>query len=126
MGSEVRGPGESVSPVPPITLVQEEPYTSWRVDTIAITILASVWLDDPRQGRQIYGRRSVTITNHDANFGMWIREIGNGVLFGGFLAGGRSISIPLGSQCKLYAQGINPAGQNISFYQFGTFAGPAV
>ena len=119
VGMEIRGPGEAVPPLPSILIVQEEPYSVWRVDTLAVTLLASLWLDDPAAGRYMENRRSVIVTNHDTGFGVWSRETGVGVITGGYLAPGRSISFPLGSRCKVYAQGINPAGQNLSFYQFG-------
>ena len=65
-------------------------------------------------------RRCVTIKNHDTAAGIWIKEVGIGIQNGGFLGPNESFSIPLSSACKVYAIGINPAGQNITFYQFGT------
>jgi len=124
MGGDLRAPGTSFVPIPQITIVQEEPYAAWRVDTLAASLLSSLWLDDPGAGRYMENRRSVTVTNHDINFGLWIRDIGNGTLAGGYLAPGRSISMPLGSRCRIFAQGINPVGQNLSFYQFGTAVAP--
>jgi len=115
--------------VPPASLVlqvQEEPYAAWSVVVVVLSVLRSTWLDDPQQGRYMDNRRSVTITNHDTQFGCWIRDVETGVIAGGYLAPGRSISMPLGSRCRVFAQGINPGldGQNISFYQFATVCQP--
>jgi hypothetical protein len=114
-------PGSPAKTLGPIVVTQEEPVSAWRVDTIAVSPLAAVWLDDPAQNRYLARRRGVVIKNHDPALGIWIRHLGLGVNVGGYLGPGESIALPLGSRCQVYCLGINAAGGNISFYQFGAY-----
>jgi hypothetical protein len=106
---------------PPTNAVREEPATEWSVDTVKVTPLAIVWLDDV-QRRFMPTRRIVVIKNHNTAFGVWIRQIGQGVGSGGYLGPGESIALPLGPSCTVFCLGIDPApaGTNVSFYQLGS------
>ena len=119
---EAGNAGVTAKPVPPIVITQEEPVCSWRADLIALTSTTQTWLDDPAQGRLIHGRRGIIVVNHDTVLGVWIRHVGMGVTQGGFLHAGTSISLPLSTSCRVYAQSV-ALNANISFYQFGSFVG---
>jgi hypothetical protein len=104
---------------PASNAVREEPASEWSVDTLEVSPLAIIWLDDV-QRRYMPTRRIVVIKNHDPGFGIWIRQFAQGVGSGGYLGPGESLALPLGPSCSVYCLGINPLKGNVSFYQLGS------
>jgi hypothetical protein len=102
------------------TPTREEPATEWRADFFTVTPLGFTWLDDDTLGYFMPTRRLITVINHDPAVGIWLRNTSQGVIFGAYIGPSGSISLPLGPLCKVYAQGINAAGSNLTFIQLGS------
>jgi hypothetical protein len=104
---------------------KEQPFSQWRVDQVALTNTAVVWLDQrnpastaPRNQRFLQGRRAVTIVNHDPANQVYIRHVDAALATsGGYIAAGGSISLPLGNSAKIFAIA-SAAASTVSFYQF--------
>lgn len=101
---------------------KEETFDFWRVDSVALTNGVTTWLDErnpvnPANTRYLQGRRAVIITNQDTTNPVWIRHVGSGVLQGGYVAAGGSISLPLGTRAQIFCQP-TAVGSAVSFYQF--------
>jgi len=106
---------------PTATETREQPAKEWRADMFTVTPLAVTWLDSDVLGYFMPNRRSITVINHDKANGIWIRNTNQAVIMGGFLSPSRSISLPLGPECRVYAQGIGAAGSNLTFIQLGGY-----
>jgi hypothetical protein len=102
-----------------VLTTREQPAKEWRADFFTVTPLAFTWLDNDVAGYYMPTRRSITVINHDPANGIWLRHSSQSVILGAFIQPGGNISLPLGPECKIYAQGIGAGGSNLTFIQLG-------